>query len=197
MRDWAPGAERGRRGRAGGLSSHARETAAVEPTSAAAAHLASPAGRLGDGELGCVVPREAAAGGGAEVLGGGGKAGVVVRRGQVLLATQQGSVSEEQQMSEQREAGSASPGAAAALVLQTFWCKESGGGCRPALLSHPQPLWEGHSGCLGLLDRGCVGQGGDGATAPPCCPVWKKNAEPGKSLCVTGGEGAETLGEFS
>ncbi|XP_078212546.1 uncharacterized protein LOC100895764 [Callithrix jacchus] len=40
-------AERGKRGRAGRLSSHAREAAAAEPASAAAAHLGPAAGRLG------------------------------------------------------------------------------------------------------------------------------------------------------
>lgn len=43
----APGTERGKRGRAGGLSSHSREAAAAEPGSAAAAHRAPPAGRSG------------------------------------------------------------------------------------------------------------------------------------------------------
>ncbi|XP_026938674.1 uncharacterized protein [Sagmatias obliquidens] len=46
----APGAERGKRGRAGGLSSHTREAATAEPESAAAAHLAPPAGRSGGAE---------------------------------------------------------------------------------------------------------------------------------------------------
>lgn len=41
----APGAERGKRERAGGLSSHAREASAVGLASAAAAHLAPIAGR--------------------------------------------------------------------------------------------------------------------------------------------------------
>ncbi|XP_053065128.1 uncharacterized protein LOC106981807 [Acinonyx jubatus] len=43
----APGTERGKRGRAGGLSSHSREAAAAEPGSAAAAHRPPPAGRSG------------------------------------------------------------------------------------------------------------------------------------------------------
>lgn len=53
----ARGAERGKRGRAGRLSSHARE-AAAGPASAAAAHLAPPAGRSRDGREGGAVPQE-------------------------------------------------------------------------------------------------------------------------------------------
>lgn len=54
----APGAERGKRERAGGLSSHAREATAVRPASAAAAHLAPIAGRSQDGGAGGAVLRE-------------------------------------------------------------------------------------------------------------------------------------------
>lgn len=54
----APGGERGKRGRAGRLSSRAREAAAAEQHSAAAAHLLPPAGRSGGGEAGGSVPPE-------------------------------------------------------------------------------------------------------------------------------------------
>lgn len=67
----APGAERGKRGRAGGLSSHTREAATAEPESAAAAHLAPPAGRSGGAEEVVRSPgRDADAGGKSGAPGG-------------------------------------------------------------------------------------------------------------------------------
>lgn len=67
----APGAERGKRGRAGGLSSHTREAATAEPESAAAAHLAPPVGRSGGAEEVVRSPgRDADAGGKSGAPGG-------------------------------------------------------------------------------------------------------------------------------
>lgn len=67
----ARGTERGKRGRAGGLSSYSREAAAAEPGSAVAAHRAPLAGRSGAARWAARSPgREEAAGGESGALAG-------------------------------------------------------------------------------------------------------------------------------
>ncbi|XP_059530960.1 uncharacterized protein LOC132221048 [Myotis daubentonii] len=118
----ARGAERGKRGRAGRLSSHAR-AAAAGPASAAAAHLAPPAGRSRGGRAGGAVPPEES------------------RRGRGL---------ENGRTEGQRDTGPANPELCSTFPQQTQRRGLLAPRPSPACGPLAAPLWEGQPGHLRL-----------------------------------------------
>nr|XP_039319360.1 uncharacterized protein LOC120361585 [Saimiri boliviensis boliviensis] len=160
-------AERGKRGRAGRLSSHAREAAAAEPASAAAAHLGPAAGRLG----------------------------VAASRFAQYPRREEGR-REEQQVTEQRSGWPSQSWSCGCSTCSPNKCSfilvggQRGGGYRPTPLLCPGPLGCFPAGRAARLPRAggaeaAMGQGGGGFAASPCCPAWEEEHRARQvSLCV-------------